>query len=361
MIIVQDRIAVAGADLPRLRALLEQRYLPGARARGLILLDSGVSPPLTLADEPCVFWMRWRLDDVGAFWTARGMAVQDPSVAAFWDEVDRFCTGRHREFLRPDGFAREPLPEPASLTAFLTEPQGWRETAQLHLRATVGCADRNALEAALMTTRELPGVRHAHLGNNIDVQFGAGHYTWDIRYDGAAAAVAAKASPLWTQRLTPLFDRLLLDFEPIALETVGAGSRQPGLSTGIKRTALFRLVPGVIGQRRRRFEQDLLAMPEYIPEILNWRLSRASAATGATSPGWSYVWEQEYADLAGLAGAYMAHPYHWAYLDGSFDPESGRQIVDARLCHAYCAMSRGILGAESDSQAVWRARRGVGG
>ena len=38
-------------------------------------------------------------------------------------------------------------------------------------------------------------------------------------------------------------------------------------------------------------------------------------------------------------------------LDGSFDPESGRQIVDARLCHAYCAMSRGILGAESDSQA----------
>ena len=41
--------------------------------------------------------------------------------------------------------------------------------------------------------------------------------------------------------------------------------------------------------------------------------------------------------------------------------DQGRQIVDARLCHAYCAMSRGILGAESDSQAVWRARRGVGG
>lgn len=348
MIIVQDRIAVSVADLPRLRALLERQYLANAHARGLILQDSGVSPPLTLVGEPCTFWMHWQLDDVGAFWKARGMAVQDPSVAAFWREVDDFCRERRREFVRPDGFDRTPLPEPTSVASFLAEPQGWRETAQLHLRATVGCADRNALEAALMTTRELPGVRHAHLGNNIDVQFGAGHYTWDIRYDGAAAAVAAKASPLWTQRLTPLFDRLLLDFEPIALETVGAGSRQPGLSTGIKRTALFRLVPGVIGQRRRRFEQDLLAMPEYIPEILNWRLSRASAATGATSPGWSYVWEQEYSDLAGLNGAYMAHPYHWAYLDGCFDPESGRQMIDERMCHAYCPMNSGILGAEGN-------------
>jgi hypothetical protein len=354
MIIVQDRIAVAGADLPRLRALLEQRYLPGARARGLILLDSGVSPPLTLADEPCVFWMRWRLDDVGAFWTARGMAVQDPSVAAFWDEVDRFCTGRHREFLRPDGFAREPLPEPASLTAFLTEPQGWRETAQLHLRPTVDRADRDALEAALSATGGLPGVRQVHLGTNLDLQFGAGHYTWDVRYDDAAAAEAVKASAHWTQTLMPLLNRLQVGFEPIALATVAAGSRQPGLTAGIKRTALFRLLPGVGDEQRRAFERNQLAMPAYIPEILNWRLSRALPAAGRpnpASPDWSYVWEQEYADLAGLAGAYMAHPYHWAYLDGSFDPESGRQIVDARLCHAYCAMSRGILGAESDSQA----------
>lgn len=191
-----------------------------------------------------------------------------------------------------------------------------------------------------------------HLGTNIDVQFGAGHYTWDVRYDNAAAAEAAKASEHWTQTLTPLLNRLLAGFEPIALETVGAGSRQPGLTAGIKRTALFRLLPGVGDEQRRAFERNQLAMPEYIPEILNWRLSRAlpvAGQPGSASIDWSYVWEQEYADLTDLAGAYMVHPYHWAYLDGFFDPESGRQIVDTRLCHAYCAVNSGILGAENGS------------
>ena len=34
MIVVQDRIDVAPADLPRLRTMLRERYLPGAAARG---------------------------------------------------------------------------------------------------------------------------------------------------------------------------------------------------------------------------------------------------------------------------------------------------------------------------------------
>jgi hypothetical protein len=346
MIIVQDRIGVTAADLPRLRGLLEQSYLPNAGARGLVLLDSGVSPPLTLAGEPCAFWMRWQLRDVGAFWTARGMAVRDPSVATFWSEVDRFCTERHREFLRPDAFDRDPLPQPVSVISFLTEPWGWRETAQLHLRPEVERADRNVFEAALATAGALPGVRQAHLGENIDVQFGAGHYTWDILYDNATAALVAKNSDHWTRTLTPLLDRLLVDFEPLALANIGAGSRQPGLRAGIKRTALFRLLPDASDEQKLDFEKSLLAMPEYIPEILNWRLSRAVSAGKAPGADWSYVWEQEYSDLAGLNGAYMAHPYHWAYLDGCFDPESGRQVVDGRMCHAYCAMGSGILGAE---------------
>ena len=348
MIIVQDRIAVAATDLPKLRTLLERQYLPDARARGLVPLDSGVSPPLTLADEPCVFWLRWRLDDVGAFWTARGMAAGNPSVAAFWQEVDRFCAWRQREFLRPDGFDGQPLPEPASVAPFLTQPDGWRETAQLHLRPEADRADRDALEAALSAAGRLPGVRRAHLAENIDVRFGAGHYTWDVCYESAGAAQAARASDQWRQTLAPLLDRLLAAFEPVALENVGAGSRRPDLRAGIKRTALFRLLPDVSAERRSRFERELLAMPEYIPEILNWRLSRASAATEAARPDWSYVWEQEYADLAGLNGAYMVHPYHWAYLDGCFDPESGRQIIDGRMCHAYCPMDSGILGAEGN-------------
>ena len=68
MTTVQDRITVAAKDLPRLRTLLDERYQPAARARGMTFLDSGLSPPLRLARQPCTFWMRWQLADVVAFW-----------------------------------------------------------------------------------------------------------------------------------------------------------------------------------------------------------------------------------------------------------------------------------------------------
>ncbi|WP_231137693.1 Dabb family protein [Rhodococcus opacus] len=51
----------------------------------------------------------------------------------------------------------------------------------------------------------------------------------------------------------------------------------------------------------------------------------------------THVWEQEYANLDGLLGPYMTHPYHWAHIDRWFDPERGPRIV-TRLCHSFCAI-----------------------
>ena len=82
-------------------------------------------------------------------------------------------------------------------------------------------------------------------------------------------------------------------------------------------------------------------MPYYIPAIRNWQLSRAEEATGARR--WTHVWEQEYADAGGLMGPYMMHPYHWARIDRWFDPECPDRIVDARLCHSFCAMKASVL------------------
>jgi hypothetical protein len=70
-----------------------------------------------------------------------------------------------------------------------------------------------------------------------------------------------------------------------------------------------------------RFEADLLEMPAHIPQILNWRLSRALPLpwNSAKCAPWTYVWEQEFESLDDLLGPYMLHPDHWAYIDRWFD------------------------------------------
>ncbi|MEN0137687.1 MAG: Dabb family protein, partial [Rhodococcus sp. (in: high G+C Gram-positive bacteria)] len=75
--------------------------------------------------------------------------------------------------------------------------------------------------------------------------------------------------------------------------------------------------PAVVEQ----FESETRAMPDYIRTIGTSQLSRVHDSAG--SARWTHVWEQEYADLGGLSGPYMTHPYHWAHIDRWFDPERG--------------------------------------
>lgn len=86
-----------------------------------------------------------------------------------------------------------------------------------------------------------------------------------------------------------------------------------------------------------------------IPEILNWRLSRAEALPWNQSDvaPWTYVWEQEFAKLEDLLGPYMTHPHHWAHIDRWFDPESGIQAVDTRLSHAFSPLQESLIAKES--------------
>ncbi|MFD9661631.1 Dabb family protein [Rhodococcus sp. NPDC059968] len=84
-----------------------------------------------------------------------------------------------------------------------------------------------------------------------------------------------------------------------------------------------------------RFESETRAMPNHIRTIGTSQLSRVHESAG--SARWTHVWEQEYANLDGLLGPYMTHPYHWAHIDRWFDPERGPRIV-TRLCHSFCAI-----------------------
>jgi hypothetical protein len=103
---------------------------------------------------------------------------------------------------------------------------------------------------------------------------------------------------------------------------------------GVYRALLLSLRPQASAAAVARFEREILAMPRYIRSIRGWRLSRVLESAGARP--WSHVWEQRYDDLEGLAGPYMMHPYHWAYVDRWFDPESPDWMVDTHLCHSYC-------------------------
>jgi hypothetical protein len=305
-ILVQDRIEVAAADLPRLRELFAEAYLPGATARGLTFVGEHVGPPVTLADQPSTLWLRWTLPDVGAFWAARAQSY-DPAVAAFWTEVDGFVTARERRYLTAAGTTlREPVdtaPHPRDATA-------WRETAQLYLRPDTSEPGRAALEAALeRAATELPGISTAALATNFVPDYGAGHYTWDLVYPDRATADSARASAFWQGQVLPALDRHCRARAALGLETVGAGARDPGLSGGVKRTALFRVLPGVPAEVLERFERDTLEMAAQIPAIRNWRLSRAVPLDWDAPEGapWSHVWEQEYAALEGLTVDYMVH------------------------------------------------------
>jgi len=342
MIVLQDRIDVPAAQLQRLRALFRERYLPAAMARGMTLLDELVSPPLRLAEQDNTLWLRWSVPDAGAWWQMR-YASGDPTVAEFWREVDTIVSRRERHCLVPGDTA---LPGPENVAPHLVQPAAWRETAQLYLRDGMDADERATLETLLQRAGvELAGIQGASIAANYVADYGAGHYTWDLLWSDRQAAAAAQAGSLWREEVLPALDRCCRARAALGLETLGAGARTPALADAVKRTALFRLLPGIDQAVRQRYERDLLEMGAQIPEILNWRLSRALPLAWDVSdvPAWSYVWEQEYATLDGLTGPYMAHPHHWAHIDRWFDPESGTQIVDVQLCHAFSPLAGSII------------------
>ena len=102
-------------------------------------------------------------------------------------------------------------------------------------------------------------------------------------------------------------------------------------STGrrVKRTLLLRVRPGTSAAVREQFESALTAMPEHIAAIRSWTLSRV------THEHWTHAWEQEFADVDGLIGDYLRHPYHWTCVDRWFDAEMPQAVVEPDIAHLF--------------------------
>lgn len=165
----------------------------------------------------------------------------------------------------------------------------------------------------------------AVLGRHLPGTVGGGHYTWDGIDDP----------------IPPGFEDVA-HVDLVELELIDGSLADPEFSGEIKRTLLLRVEPDAPAESVAAFERDLMAMPDHIPAIVNWTLSRVA---GPSSTRWTHSWEQEYYTLDGLKVDYMMSPHHWGLIDGWFDPEMPRQIVDLELAHVYHATDRSVLAA----------------
>ena len=163
----------------------------------------------------------------------------------------------------------------------------------------------------------------AVLGKHLPGTVGGGHYTWDGIDDP----------------VPPEFDDVA-DVDLVELELIDGVVTDPGFAGEIKRTLLLRVDPDSPADSVVAFERDLMAMPDHIPAIVNWALSRV---VGPPTSHWTHCWEQEYYTLDGLKVDYMMSPHHWGLIDGWFDPEMPRKIVDLDLAHVYHATDRSVL------------------
>jgi hypothetical protein len=187
-------------------------------------------------------------------------------------------------------------------------PAGARE----HLRQRLRQALPPAAESLLQPT--LPGV------------YNGGDLLWKSRGDRAALDAAAQQLRQEQDGIAHVDSAVYEDGE-----SGGEWSKQ-----GVYRALLLCVKTATAADTVARFEREMRAMPRYIHSIRAWRLSRVVQAAGARA--WTHVWEQRYDSLPGLTGTYMMHPYHWAWVDRWFDPESPDWIVDTHLCHSFCTL-----------------------
>jgi hypothetical protein len=316
-----DHVTLTPGSRPRFQELLRSQYIPRVEEAGLLLVGIVLSPPVDAPDRETDVVLTWRLDDVDAFWRARATTMSEPSVAAFWESTASLVTRRTRRYGRSYSDAKPVGGEPERALpggtvhqiVLLNLREGHEETAP-----SAQAAERSWFG------RHLPG----SVGN-VDA-------SWELDTDRAVTAQDLKGLG------ADLADTIVLG------QLLGGAARAPDLRNGVKRTLLLRVRDSTPDAVVAAFEQDLLAMPRHIGAIRNWRLSRVRTSTG----GWTHAWEQEYEDLAGLQHDYMRSPFHWAVVDGWFDPDDPRCIVQPRILHLFYEMPISILSPPSVSAAV---------
>jgi hypothetical protein len=189
-------------------------------------------------------------------------------------------------------------------------------------------------------TADLPGLASSLFAPTLPNVYNGGDAIWRGTFADAAACEAAFASDAWKAAAALLSDKAIVthvDRTTFASGMAGERAQAPGLY----RVALFCANVRPDADRLQSFAQETKALATQVRTIGRWQLSTTRDADGLCP--WTHVWEQEYADLDGLNGAYMLHPAHWARAERWFDPEYPEHLVDTTLVHSFCAIEGHVL------------------
>ena len=218
-----------------------------------------------------------------------------------------------------------------------------RTTAFVHLRPDASRARVDELIDAASRAAEETDAVAADASRVTSNAVRAGDVMLLSAYPHQSALERALGSKHFTDVLRPLLAELATHVEAVRYTQGAATIREPGLTDGIHRSLLVRVDPETDPVIVQRFEHELAAMPNFIDAIRNSSLSRIAAMHASLGPEYTHLWEQEFATLDGLTGAYMQHAYHWSVIDPWFDVQAPVHIVDPVLIHASCELRRSIL------------------
>ncbi len=197
-------------------------------------------------------------------------------------------------------------------------------------------------------------VVHHRFGPAVPGGANGGDLIWHVHFRDEPGWVR---SPIRTLPAALADDPAIDHADSCAYQPTRVHVREPGIGDAIYRALFLAVKPGTPADTVAQFARDTAAMPDYIPEIRNWALSRVEEAQGARR--WTHVWEQEFRTIGDLRGPYMASPYHWGHVDRWFDPEHQDFIVDPWLCHSASAFQDSVIVRYDDAVAA-RERAGLG-
>ena len=96
-IYILDRVKLRPEKIQPYQPALRERYLPGARERGMELIGSWITPPVEV-EEGNELVTLWSLPSIEAFWAMRGSSSA-PEIAAWWAESDQLTLSRERKIM----------------------------------------------------------------------------------------------------------------------------------------------------------------------------------------------------------------------------------------------------------------------